>query len=97
MKKVVLALGLLAAVALAVPGRAEAHFSLAIGLPGFGFFFGAPTPPVVYAPPPVVYAAPAPVYAAPVPFYPPAVVYAAPSVRFAYGHPYYRHGWYGRR
>jgi len=77
MRKVILAVGLLAAVSLAAPAPARAHFSIAIGLPGFAFF--APVPP----PPPVVYAPP--VYYYPPAYYPPApVVY--------YGRPYRGHG-----
>jgi hypothetical protein len=61
MKKMVFALGLLAAVALAAPSAARADFSFAIGLPGFFGVFGAPP----CARPPAV------VYAPPVPYYPP--------------------------
>ena len=67
MKKVVLALGFVAALALATPSPAHAHFSLGIALPGFGLFVHEPCPrPFVYAPPvyyrpPVVYYQPAPV------------------------------------
>jgi hypothetical protein len=90
MRKALLGLGLLAMVAVAVPRRADAHVSVAIGLPGFGFFLGAP--PVVYAPP-VAYAAP--VYAPPAYYAPcyrcgPPVAYAP-----AYFHDNGRHrGWY---
>ncbi len=52
MKKLLLAAVALGAVTLARPAPADAHFSLAIGLPGFGFFVQEPLPP------PVVYTAP---------------------------------------
>ena len=42
MKKVVLALGFVAALALATPAPAHAYFSLGIGLPGFGLFVNEP-------------------------------------------------------
>ena len=49
MKKLLLVLGLLGAVALARPTPARADFSLSIGLPGFGFFVADPDrPPVAY-------------------------------------------------
>ena len=62
MKKILLALGLLGAVALARPAPAAAHVSFSLGLPGFGLFINEPGPPVVYAPPPVYYGPPAVVY-----------------------------------
>src|SRR5438552_19201494 len=52
MKKLLLAAVALGAVTLARPAPAAAHFSLAIGLPGFGLFVQEPLPP------PVVYTAP---------------------------------------
>ena len=61
-------LPVLAVMALATPRPADAHFSLSIGLPGFGIFVHEPVPPpVAYAPPayyqpPVVYYRPAPVF-----------------------------------
>jgi len=61
MKKLLLAAVALGAVTLARPAPADAHFSLAIGLPGFGLFVQEPLPP------PVVYTAP--VYYAPA-YYP---------------------------
>ena len=82
MKKLVLAVGLAGALLLAAPGKASAHFSFSIGVPGFAFFAGPPCPlPIVYAPP-------APVY-----YYPPPVVYA-PAPVFYGG--YARPGFYGR-
>ena len=82
MKKLVTALALLAAVALATPARAHSDFSFAIGLPGFYGVFGAPAPP----PPPVLYAPPVPYY--------PTVVYRAPYYGYGYGYGYgYRGGW----
>jgi len=71
MKKLLLAAVALGAVTLARPAPADAHFSLAIGLPGFGLFVHEPlTPPVVYTAP--VYYRP-PVYYAPA-YYTPVVV-----------------------
>jgi hypothetical protein len=83
MRKMVFALGLLAAVALAAPSRAHADFSFAIGLPGFFGVFGGPP---YYGPPAVV-------YAPPVPYYPP-VVYR-PYYRPYYAPPYYAYGYRG--
>ena len=55
MKKLLLAAVALGAVTLARPAPADAHFSLAIGLPGFGLFVQEPavvyTAPVYYRPP----------------------------------------------
>jgi hypothetical protein len=86
MKKMVFALGLVAAVALAAPARAHADFSFAIGLPGFfGVFGGRP----FYGPPPVV-------HAPPVPYYPP-VVYR-PYYSYGYrGWDRRHHGWHDHR
>jgi len=70
--KAALAAAVLGAVTLARPAPADAHFSLAIGLPGFAFFTPAPPPP------PVVYETPAP-------YYYPAYYYTAPP-RFVYAH-----------
>lgn len=81
MKKMVFALGLLAAVALAAPSRAHADFSFAIGLPGFFGVFGAPP---CHRPPAVVYAPPAP-------YYPPVVYRPYYPTYYSYG---YR-GWDG--
>jgi len=81
MKKALLALGLLGAVALA-PATASAEFSLAI--PGLRLQIG-PTWPG-YAPPPAVYVPP-PVYYAP-----PPVVYA-PRYGYGYGWGYRGRGW----
>jgi hypothetical protein len=90
MKKLVLAVAALAGVALAAPAPASAHVSLSIGLPGFGFFLGAPCPrPVVY-PVPAYYP---PVYYAPY-YRPGPVVFGFrhhPRFRGHYGH--WRHGW----
>ena len=85
MKKLLLAAVALGAVTLARPAPADAHFSLAIGLPGFGLVVHEPVPP------PVFYGAPA--------YYPPPAYYGrayyAPVVRrpchFGRGH------WHGHR
>jgi len=80
MKKALLALALLAAVMLAMPERADAHFSLSLGLPGFGLFISEPGPsPVAYYPPPAYYAPP---------------VYYRPYYRPFYGS--YHRAYYGR-
>ena len=100
MRKALFGLGLLAMVAVAVPRRADAHVSVAIGLPGLGFFLGAPAvpyaPPVVYAPP-VAYAAPVyapPVYYAPYYGYRPPVAYAPVYFHDNGRHRgWYKHGW----
>ena len=63
------------------PAPADAHFSLAIGLPGFGLFVQESLPP------PVVYTAP--VYYRPPVYYAPA--YYAPMV---VGPRCHRHGWH---
>ena len=104
MRKMLVGFAVLVAVALGVARPAEAHVSIAIGLPGFGFFLGSPylSPPVVYAPPPVVYGPPI-AYAPPVVYGPPAVYYRPPvyyrrPVYYApryYGHDHGWHrGWY---
>jgi len=91
MKKMVFALGMLAAAAFASPARAHADFSFAIGLPGFFGVFGGPP---CHRPPAVV-------YAPPVPYYPP-VVYR-PYYGYGYRGYGYRgwdrehHGWHGHR
>jgi hypothetical protein len=89
MKKILLALGLLGAVALARPEPAAAHVSFSLGLPGFGLFINEPGPPVVYAPPPVYYG-----------YGPPAVAYRPgpyyyPAYRSWRSWPRHR-DWYGR-
>jgi hypothetical protein len=84
MKKLVTALGLLAAVAIATPARAHGDFSFAIGLPGFFGVFGTPPPPL---PPPVIYAPPVPYY--------PTVVYRAPYYGYGYGYRGRGHRWHG--
>jgi hypothetical protein len=89
MKKSLLVLGLLAAVTLARPAPADAHFSLSLGLPGFGLFIHEPCPRVAYAPP--IY------YRPPVVYYPP--------VYYPTSYPSYRrypgrgrhYGWYQHR
>jgi len=90
MKKVVLALGFVAALALGTPAPAHAYFSLGIGLPGFGLSVNAPCPrPLAYAPyyqPPAVYYPPAPIV------YP---SWYAPRVRYRHDHGWHR-GWYRR-
>ena len=84
MKKLLLVLGLLGAVALARPMPARADFSLSIGLPGFGFFIADPGPPAYYAPP-VYYRRPPVAYYRPYPRY-------YPSYRHRGRHyGYYRH------
>ena len=90
MKKLLVILPLLAVVALAIPRPADAHFSLSIGLPGFGIFVHDPVPPpVVYAPAPPVYYQPPAYYYGPAP-----VVY--PYYRSSWHHPGHGHhyGWY---
>ena len=88
MKKLLLAAVALGAVTLARPAPADAHFSLAIGLPGFGLFVQEPlTPPVVYTAP--VYYRP-PVYYAPA-YYAPAPVVVRAHCHRDHGH---HHGWY---
>jgi len=86
MKKIVVALGLLAAVALFRPAPAAAHVAVSIGVPGFGLFVGAP--PVAYSPPPVYYA-------------PPVVYPAGPYYYPTYYRPWRswpaHRGWYGHR
>jgi hypothetical protein len=72
--KLLLAFGVLAATALTRPATADAHFSLSIGLPGFGVFVQEPyPPPVVYAPP-VYY-----------PYAPPVAYYYRPAPVFRRG------------
>ena len=93
MKKVVLALGLFAAVALAAPAPAHASFSFGIALPGFGLSVHEPCGrPYAYAPAPGYYQPPA-VY------YPPApIVYPswyAPRGGYRHDHGWHR-GWYRR-
>jgi hypothetical protein len=85
MKKLLLVPGFVAALALGSPVPAHAHFSLAIGLPGFGIFVHEPCPrPIVYAPP---------VY------YPPRVVYYPYAPAPVVFHPRHGHhrGWYRHR
>jgi len=88
MKKLLLAAVALGALTLARPAPADAHFSLAIGLPGFGLFVQEPLPP------PVVYTAPVyyrpPVYYAPA-YYAPAPVVVRAHCHRDHGH---HHGWY---
>jgi hypothetical protein len=85
MRKLLIALGLLAAVAFTTPRPAEAGVSVSIGLPGFGIY--VPGPPIVYAPPPPVYYAPPAYYAPP--------VYYRPHYRPYYGRPVYGRPYYG--
>lgn len=59
MRNLLLGLGLAVAVPLVAPRGADAHVSVAVGLPGLGVLVGGP--PVVYASPPPGYYAP-PVY-----------------------------------
>ena len=80
MRKFLIGLALLMAVAVATPRAADAYVSVSIGLPGFGFYI--PAPPVVFAPP--AYYAPPVYYGS----YYPRPVY--------YGRPYYGGYRYGR-
>jgi len=86
MKKLLLAAVALGAVTLARPAPADAHFSLAIGLPGFGLVVHEPVPPPVVSGAPVYY--PPPVYYGPA-YYAPVVVRR--PCRPGRGH------WHGRR
>jgi len=86
MKKLLLAAVVLGVATLARPAPADAHFSLAIGLPGFGLFVQEPVPP------PVVYTAP--VYYRPPVYYAPA--YYAPLPVVVRGHCHRDHGHHGR-
>ncbi len=88
MKKALVVLGVVTALAFVRPVPADAHFSLGIGLPGFGLFVNEPCPrPFVYAPP--VYYRPPVVYYQPAP-----VVYSYPyRVRFRHDHGWHR-CWY---
>jgi len=91
MRTMLVGLGILLAVTLAAPRRADADVSVAIGLPGFGLFVGAPyPPPVVYAPP-VIYGPP--VYYAPPAYYAPYHRRRYYAPHYAYGHGRHR-GWY---
>ena len=88
MKKLLFAAVTLGALTLARPAPADAHFSLAIGLPGFGLFVHEPVPP------PVVYTAP--VYYRPPVYYGPAYYAPVPVVVRHHchrGHGHHR-GWY---
>jgi hypothetical protein len=92
MKKTVLALAVLGAVAVAAPDPAAARASVFLGLPGFSLFPGPPAyyaPPTYYAPP--AYYAPPPVYYAPPPFV------GRPYAPAYYRRPYYRPYWGPRR
>jgi hypothetical protein len=85
--KLLLSLGLVGALAIARPAPAEAHFSLSIGLPGFGVFVQEPYPPPVFYAPPV--------------YYPPPVAYYRPVPVFYHGYRNayrgrgYHRGWRG--
>ena len=97
MRKLLLVLGALAAIGLGRPAPAEAHFSLALGLPGLSVFVHEPCPPpVVYGPPSVVYGPP-PVLYGPPPIYYYAPVYSVPAAigfrHRAHGRGHH-HGWY---
>ena len=48
MKKLLLPLGVLAALLFATPSKADARVVLSFGLPGFGFAVAPLPPPVVY-------------------------------------------------
>jgi hypothetical protein len=84
--KLVLALAILGVIGLTRPATADAHFSLSIGLPGFGLIIHEPYPP------PVAYAPPA--------YYPPPVAYYGYRPAPVYFQGRYRpgchRGWYGR-
>jgi hypothetical protein len=94
----VLMLAALLAMTRPSPAAAQASFSLAIGVPGFGAAVSVPgayyAPPPVYVPAPVY--APAPVYVVP-PVYGGGVYYAPQWVHGPVYRPY--HGWahYGPR
>jgi hypothetical protein len=91
MRKMLIALGLFAALMVATPRTASAHVGISIGLPGFGLAIGVPTPPVFVAPP-VVYG---PTYYAPA-YYP--TYYGGYRGYYGgyYGRGYYGRGYYGR-
>jgi len=88
----------LAVATVATPRAADAHVAVAIGLPGFGFFFGAPyaatgvyVAPPVYAAPPVAYGPPAVAYPVPPVYYGGPAYY--PYARPVYYRPAYYRGW----
>ena len=85
MRKMLIALGLFAALMVASPRTASAHVGISIGLPGFGLAIGVPTPPVFFAPP-VVYG----------PTYYPAYRPYYGGYGGYYGGGYYGGGYYGR-
>jgi len=89
MRKFLIGLALLMAVAVATPRAADAYVSVSIGLPGFGFYV---SPPVVYAPP--AYYAPPVYYRS---YYPRPVYYGRPYYGGGYGGGYrYGRGGYRR-
>jgi hypothetical protein len=92
MRKMLIALGLFAALMVATPRVASAHVGISIGLPGFGLAIGLPTPPIFFAPP-VVYG---PTYYAPAygTYY--GGYYGRPYYGGYYGRGYYGRGYYGR-
>jgi len=90
MRKMLIALGLFAALMVATPRTASAHVGISIGLPGFGLAIGLPTPPIFFAPP-VVYGPT--YYGAAYPTYYGGGYYGGGY----YGGGYYRRSYYGRR
>ena len=88
MKRTLVALAALVAVALITPSPAKAGVSVAIGLPGFGLYVGAPYYPAY------------PAYPAYAPAYVPSPVYVAPYYRpypvYYGGYGYYGRHYYGR-
>jgi hypothetical protein len=84
MRKMLIALGLVAAATLAMPHPASAHVGISIGLPGFGLFIGAPAP-AYYGP---AYYRPA--------YYGPAYYGGGYYRRAFYGRPFSGRGFHGR-
>ena len=84
MRKMLIALGFVAAVTLATPHPASAQVGISIGLPGFGLFIGAPAPAYYGS----SYYGPA--------FYGPAYYRPAYYGPAYYGGGHYRRAYYGR-
>jgi len=89
MRKMLIALGLVAAATLATPHQASAQVGISIGLPGFGLFIGAPAP-VYYGP---TYYGPS--YYRPA-YYGPAYYGGGYYRRAFYGRPFSGRGFHGR-